>query len=93
MKIPLKTGTICIQPASMNVNDLSKLNINELRKVRDKNLLLFNVLAGLDLIVFYHSLFFENWILLFFSFGFFITGLALYDNYKVSRDMVEAAEY
>ncbi len=76
----------------MNVNDLTKLKVHELRKVRDKNLLLFNILAALNLIVFYHSFFVENWILLFISFGFFITGLALYDNYRVSRDLVEASE-
>ncbi len=76
----------------MNVDDLSKLTRAELRKVRDKNLLLFNILAALNLIVFYHSLFFENWILLFFSFGFFITGLALYDNYKISKDLIDASE-
>jgi hypothetical protein len=48
--------------------------------------------VALDLIVFYHSLFSENWILLFFSFGFFVASLALYDNYRLSREMLERSE-
>jgi hypothetical protein len=76
----------------MNVNDLTKLTVDDLRRIKNKNFLFFNSLVALDLIVFYHSLFSENWILLFFSFGFFVASLALYDNYRLSREMLERSE-
>jgi len=74
---------------AMNVDDLAKLTLGELRNVKNKNFLLFNVMVSLDLVVFYHSLYFENWILLFLSLGIFVMGISLYDNYKVSRDILD----
>jgi hypothetical protein len=75
----------------MNVNDLTKLTVDDLRRIKNKNLMFFHALVAFDLVVFYISLFTENWVLLFISFGFFVAGLALYDNYRVSRDMLENA--
>lgn len=72
----------------MNVDDLNKLPLEELRIIRNKNLLLFNVLAIGDLAVFYHSLYTEKWLLLFATFGIFVVSLSLYDNYRYSRDLV-----
>lgn len=77
---------------AMKIEDLAKLTVNELEKIKRKNLMLFNVAAAFDLLLFYHSLFYENWILLFLSFGFFVAVLALYDNYKVSDQMILEAE-
>lgn len=85
-------GNALNQTDLMNVNDLTKLTVDDLRKIKNKNYLFFNSLVALDLIVFYHSLFSENWILLFFSFGFFVASLALYDNYRLSREMLERCE-
>lgn len=85
-------GNALNQTDLMNVNDLTKLTVDDLRKIKNKNYLFFNSLVALDLIVFYHSLFSENWILLFFSFGFFVASLALYDNYRLSREMLERTE-
>jgi len=72
----------------MNVDDLNKLPLEELRIIRNKNLILFNVLVVTDLAVFYHSMYTEKWVLLFATFGIFIVSLSLYDNYRYSRDMV-----
>ena len=77
---------------AMNVDDLARLTVCELRKVKNKNFLFFNALAISDLVVFYHSLYFENWAMLFLSFGVFVAGLALYDNYKVSLRFLNEAE-
>ncbi len=77
---------------AMNVDDLARLTVGELRKVKNKNFLLFNALATLDLCAFYHSLYFENWAMLFLSFGVFIAGIALYDNYKISLRFLNEAE-
>lgn len=73
----------------MNVDDLSKLSLNELRKVKKKNHFHFHLLVVVDLLVFYHSLIYENWTTLFLSFGIFVAGLALYDNYRISKRMME----
>lgn len=72
----------------MNVDDLKKLSLEQLRRIRNKNLLLFNILALGDLAVFYHSMYVENWLLLFPTFGIFVATFALYDNYQISRDMI-----
>lgn len=72
----------------MNVDDLKKLPLEQLRKIRNKNLLLFNLLAIGDLTVFYHSLHTEKWFLLFASFGIFVACISLYDNYKIADDLL-----
>lgn len=76
----------------MNVDDLNKLPLEELRIIRNKNLVLFNILAIGDLAVFYHSMYTEKWLLLFVTFGIFVASLSLYDNYRFSRDMVSRLE-
>ena len=76
----------------MNVDDLNKLPLEELRNIRNKNLVLFNVLAFGDLAVFYHSMYTEKWLLLFATLGIFIVTLSLYDNYRYSRDLVMRLE-
>lgn len=73
----------------MNTEDLSKLSLHELRKIMNRNFVLFHLLAITDLIVFYHSLIHENWGILFLTFGAFVAGLALYDNYRLSKSLVE----
>lgn len=72
----------------MNVDDLKKLPLEQLRKIRNKNLLLFNLLAIGDLTVFYHSLHTEKWFLLFVAFGIFVACISLYDNYKIADDLL-----
>lgn len=72
----------------MNVDDLKKLPLEQLRIIRNKNLLLFNMLAISDLAVFYHSMHTEKWLLLFATFGIFIASFSLYDNYRISRELV-----
>lgn len=72
----------------MGIEDLGRLSVRELRKVKNINFLLFNGLSAANLVIFYHSLFTENWVLLFLTFGFFIAGLAVYDNYKASRKLL-----
>ena len=72
----------------MNVDDLKKLPLEQLRIIRNKNLLLFNILAISDLAVFYHSMHTEKWLLLFATFGIFVASFSLYDNYRISRDVV-----
>jgi len=72
----------------MNVDDLTRLPLEQLRTIRNKNLLIFNALAISDLGVFYHSMYTEKWLLLFATFGIFVAGLSLYDNYRYLRDMV-----
>lgn len=74
------------------MDDLARLTVGELRKIKNKNFLFFNALAILNLVAFYRSLYTENWVALFFSFGIFVAGLALYDNYKVTCRCLEAAE-
>lgn len=71
----------------MNLDDLTKLPFDELRRIQNKNLTLFRVLTLIDLLVFYHSLFAEKWLLLFLSFGVFVGSLSLYDNYRLARDL------
>lgn len=72
----------------MGTEDLGRLSVRQLRKVKNINFLLFNVLSAANLVIFYHSLYNENWVLLFLTFGFFIAGLAVYDNYKASRKLL-----
>lgn len=72
----------------MNVDDLKNLPLEQLRTIRNKNLLFFNTLAISDLAVFYHSMHTEKWLLLFATFGIFVASFSLYDNYRISRDMV-----
>jgi len=71
---------------------LTRLTARELRKLSNVNKFVFHVLAIFNLGVFYHSLHTENWILLFIAFGFFITALAVYDNYKVSKKHLDRAQ-
>jgi hypothetical protein len=76
----------------MGIEDLGRLTAGELRKVKNVNYLLFHALSAGNLAIFYYSLYSENWILLFLTFGFFIAGLAVYDNYCASRRCLEEAE-
>ena len=76
----------------MGIEDLSRLTAGELRKVKNVNYFLFHALSVGNLVIFYHSLYTENWILLFLTFGFFIAGLAVYDNYRASQRCLEEAE-
>lgn len=73
----------------MNTEDLSKLSLEELRKIMNRNFVLFHILAITDLVVFYYSLIQENWGILFLTFGAFVAGLSLYDNYRLSKSLVE----
>ena len=73
----------------MNTEDLSKLSLDELRKIMNRNFILFHLLAITDLVVFYYSLIHENWGILFLTFGAFVAGLALYDNYRISKSMID----
>ncbi len=77
---------------AMSVEDLTQLTIGQLRKVSNANWIAFNTLAIINLFLFYHSLFSENWILLFLSFGLFLASLAVYDNYKVSKKCLDDSE-
>jgi hypothetical protein len=77
---------------AMSVEDLTRLTVRELRNVSNANWIFCNALAILNLVLFYHSLFVENWLLLFVSFGFFITSLAVYDNYKLSKKYLNRAQ-
>lgn len=77
------------QNHEMNAEDLSKLTFDELNHIKNKNFALFNILVIADLIVFYHSLYTEKWLLVFLTFGIFISTFALYDNYRISRDLLE----
>lgn len=72
----------------MNVDDLNKLPLEQLRTIKNKNLTLFAFLAISDLSVFYHSMYTEKWLLLFAAFGVFIASLSLYDNYRISRQVL-----
>ena len=72
----------------MNVDDLNKLPLEQLRTIKNKNLSLFAFLAISDLSVFYHSMYTEKWLLLFAAFGVFIASLSLYDNYRISRQVL-----
>jgi len=71
----------------MNISQLTKLSPSELRVVSKKNLLLFGAFTVLDLILFYYSLFQDQWMIMFLSLGFFIACLAMYDNYELTRDL------
>lgn len=73
----------------MRIEDLAKLSVNQLASIRNKNLMLFNVLTILDLGVFYHSLVHENWFTLFLSFGVFVASLALFDNYRIAQQVIQ----
>lgn len=77
---------------TMSVEDLTRLTVRELRKVNKTNWLFFNFLMIANLALFYHSLYVENWLLLFVSFGFFITTIGLYDNYKLTRKYLAKAQ-
>lgn len=72
----------------MNVDHLNKLPLEELRIIKNKNLVLFSLLTISDLSVFYHSMYTEKWLLLFAAFGVFIASLSLYDNYRISKDLI-----
>ena len=72
----------------MNVDDLKKLPLEQLRTIRNKNLIIFNLLALSDLAVFYHSLESEKWLLLFTAFGIFVASFSLYDNYKITDNLL-----
>lgn len=74
---------------TMSVDDLTRLTVRELRKVSRANWLAFNISSALNLVIFYHSLYTENWLLLFVSFGIFITCLSVYDNYRVSKRVLK----
>lgn len=76
----------------MNISELTKLSPSELRVVSKKNLLLFGTFTALDLILFYYSLFQDQWMSMFLSLGFFIACLAMYDNYELTRDLAFGAE-
>jgi len=77
---------------AMGIEDLSRLTADELRKVKNINFLLFHALSASNLVIFYHSLYSENWLLLFLTFGFFIAGLAVYDNYRASQRCLREVE-
>jgi len=76
----------------MNISELTKLSPSELRVVSKKNRLLFGALTTLDLVIFYYSLFYDQWTTMFLSLGFFIACLALYDNYELTRDLALRTE-
>lgn len=78
-------SAILKQNNAMKVEDLTKLTLEDLSRIKNKNLLLFVILGAIELIVFYTSLYTENWISLFLSLGLFVTSLSLYDNYRVSK--------
>ncbi len=75
----------------MSADDLARLTVRELRKLSRLNYLLFHGLSILNLVVFYHSLHVENWLLLFVSLGFFIVSLSVYDNYRTSCSYLDKA--
>lgn len=77
------------QTRAMKVEDLTKLSFNDLKRIKNKNLTFFLLLLLLELGVFYTSLYSENWISLFLSLGLFIASLSLYDNYKISKSLLE----
>lgn len=74
----------------MNISDLTKLSPEQLRIVSKKNHFLFVFLTPIDLGFFYYSLFSENWITMFLALGLFIASLAIYDNYKIAKSLMEA---
>lgn len=82
-------SAILKQTHAMKVEDLTKLTFDDLTRIKNKNLLLFNVLVAIELIVFYTSLFTENWISLFMALGLFVASLSLYDNYKISKTLLD----
>jgi len=82
-------SAILKQTHAMKVEDLTKLSFEDLNRIKNKNLTFFLLLLVLELGVFYTSLFTENWISLFLSLGLFIASLSLYDNYKISKSLLE----
>lgn len=82
-------NAILKQTHAMKVEDLTKLSFDDLNRIKNKNLSFFLVLLVLELGVFYTSLYTENWISLFLSLGLFIASLSLYDNYKISKSLLE----
>jgi len=74
----------------MSIDKLAHATLDELERIKRKNLLFFNSLVVFDLCIFYFSLFTEHWVLLFLSFGMFVAGIALYDNYRISKEMIDA---
>lgn len=76
----------------MRLDDLTMLTIQDLCNIRNKNLVFFNVIAIIDLVVFYLSLYQEQWIMLFISFGVFIASLSLYDNYRIANDIIQTRQ-
>ncbi len=73
----------------MGVDDLARLTVGELRRVCKMNLRAFHTFSIANLVVFYHSLYMENWLLLFISFGLFISCMAVFDNYKTSSRLLD----
>jgi len=82
-------SAILKQTHAMKVEDLTKLSLEDLTRIKNKNLSFFLLLLAIELIVFYTSLYTENWISLFLSLGLFIASLSLYDNYKISKILLE----
>jgi hypothetical protein len=77
------------QSQAMNMNDLTRLSYDELVRVKNRNFLVFQGITLLNLLGFYHSISTENWFMLFLSFGTLIAALAVYDNYRVSKELLE----
>lgn len=73
----------------MNQSSLSNLSSKELKAVSKKNLFLFGTLSLANLVIFYYSLHNDLWINVFLSLGYFIVGLAFYDNYEFSKGMAD----
>jgi len=82
-------SAILKQNNAMKVEDLTELSFEDLTRIKNKNLSFFLLLLAIELIVFYTSLYSENWISLFLSLGLFIASLSLYDNYKISKILLE----
>jgi len=82
-------SAIVKQNNAMKVEDLTKLSFEDLTRIKNKNLTFFLILLLIELIVFYTSLYAENWLSLFLSLGLFIASLSLYDNYKISKFLLE----
>lgn len=72
----------------MNPEDLSRLSLNALYKVKRKNHTLFHVLTLVNILSTYHSLITENAAWLFINLGGFVACMGLYHNYRIVRDMI-----
>ena len=73
----------------MNVDELAKLTIKQLYQIKNKNLLFFNICILLNLLVFYRAIYLEMWWMMFMCIGFLIAGVALYDNYRISKRLIQ----